>query len=968
MKNKKNAIIILLLILCIGGSVTYLMANRYDYIGEYNQYNLAKAEKKGKFGFVDKKKKPIVPIEYDKVEDFTDTALAIVTKDNKLGCVNAEGSLIIPTMYSEIEIGELNKNKMALVKADGVENFVDVHGKKVYESFERVESCEWIKVKKDGRYGCIDNDANTIMPCEYAELDISYSYGESVMVTADGIKNFLSMDGKALYDEVSAPDSNGWTKVKADGKYGYVDQYGNVVVPAEYETLELEEFQSSGYAKLLGDGKLNFVDINGNLLYQQVGAFGENGLAPVQDSEGFWGYIDKNGTEVIDCYYQEANEFGSNGLAKVKEGRLYGYINELGVMMIQAVYEELSDFSESGVALAKLGGHSKFIDCFGGKKYDYVSPFNEGIAFARENGVYFFVNENGDRINENTYDKITYLEDISREEYSLRIGTKYGLANLKGEELIPAEYDGISQKYGFNPEYIKVGYSIWDDGKYGYISVDGSVCFEPNYKEIGDIDEKNRQILLKTEDDFWEWRTYDNELLCKAEGEDAGIINNFFIVINEDNQSYYGKSGKLLFEGNVTDYWMRTAENGLCCVFRNDNYGIIDEAGNKFLDVDYKTIFLYQKIIIFQTSDENWGAMDYDKNILIEPEYSYISYNKDDDTYLVEKDGKYGCMNSEREFIIPCQFDLMRPFQNGCAVVTVNEKDGVINRQGQFVIAPAYELIINIHGGNYFRIYENSKIGIADKNGKIIIWPSYDDIAECEDKGIWIVEQNDFFGVLNENGESVIPLNYSWIHYYENYNCLAAYDMDDRRYYFDTSGNEIIPGSDWKSGISEDGLVVTSGDTGYGIYDITGRYVGYNEYELMSMFSQGLSYVRNADYKYGFINDESELVIPFEYEDADIFSNDGFAAVYQDGKWGFIDETGNMTVPCIYDEVDEFCYGRAAVCKNGKWGYININGEEVIPPQYDQANPFNYDKAYVETETDEGMEEIRINYLGEVIE
>lgn len=976
MKNKKRTAVILLSVLCIGG-ITACGFEKYDSIGEYNRYDLARAEQKGRFGYVNRKKKQVVPVEYEQVEPFTDAALAIVTKDGKKGCVNTKGNLVIPTVYSEIKIGEPNENQMALVSADGEENFVDSNGKTVYESFERLD-CDWIMVKEDGKYGCIDDEANTILPCDYKELDVSYFYGESVVVSADGDINFFSTDGEALYDEASEFDDNGWSRVKADGKYGYVDRYGDVVIPAEYTTLEMGKFQSNGYAKFFGDDRLNFVDVNGNLLYQQVGELGENGLAPVQDSEGFWGYINREGTEVIACAYQEAGEFGSNGLAKVKEGRLYGYINELGVQMIQPVYEELGDFGESGVVRAKLGGRSKFIDYFGAKKYDYVSEFKEGAAFARADGKYFFIDENGERLNDRTYDKIAYLNDYAEEEYLLRIGTKYGLANIKGKEIIRVEYDGVKEHYSYTVNsavnfFSMTGYVMWKNNQYGFTSRDGDFYLEAEYKFIGDVDKEKQQMVLETADNHWEWRTFKNELICSVEGESTGLNDGFLVVKNGNTQDYYGKEGTLLFENGEQFYnESDRCRNDFCVVYKDDQYGVIDQSGNKFLDIAYSELYLYEDMIVFCTPFQTWGIMDYDKNILVEPVCAEITYNEENHTYKVEQlSGKCGYLNSELEFMVPCQFDYAGAFVNECAAVCVEGKWGLINKQGQFLVPPKYDGLRNSSGyrkGNYWEIEDNGKFGVIDTTGKVIIWPSYDSVSLCDKDGIWTVEQGDYSGAFNENGDMIVPLDYYVVIYDKNHDCMIARDMDDILHYFDTSGNEVIPGPGWKSSISEDGLVVTGGEIGYGIYDISGNYIGYQDVELMSRFSQGLAFVRNADYEYGFVDEEGEQVISFEYEDVDMFTQDGFSAVCQDGKWGFINEVGDEIIPCIYDEVEGFYYGRAAVCKNGKWGYINTAGEEVIPLQYDSAESFNRDVATVGNRTEDGLEEMWINYYGEVIE
>jgi hypothetical protein len=62
--------------------------------------------------------------------------------------------------------------------------------------------------------------------------------------------------------------------------------------------------------------------------YSNAGSFSE-GLAPVQSSNGRWGYIDGNNHWVIAPKFDDAKEFKS-GRAAVKFNGKWGYINKRG--------------------------------------------------------------------------------------------------------------------------------------------------------------------------------------------------------------------------------------------------------------------------------------------------------------------------------------------------------------------------------------------------------------------------------------------------------------------------------------------------------------------------------------------------------------------------------------------------------------------------------------------------------------
>lgn len=114
-----------------------------------------------------------------------------------------------------------------------------------------------------------------------------------------------------------------------NGKYGYMDQDEEVVIPAEYTSAE--PFDEDGLALVSQDIEKNgwpyehgYIDAKGEvvvpLLYQQLGGFVE-GFALAQKN-GKFGYISPDGEVAVDFLYSEASDF-YEGKAVVKlEGEM----------------------------------------------------------------------------------------------------------------------------------------------------------------------------------------------------------------------------------------------------------------------------------------------------------------------------------------------------------------------------------------------------------------------------------------------------------------------------------------------------------------------------------------------------------------------------------------------------------------------------------------------------------------------
>ncbi len=120
--------------------------------------------------------------------------------------------------------------------------------------------------------------------------------------------------------------------IREDGKFGYIDNTGKIVIPVQYEnTFGFRE----GLAGVRINGKHGYIDRTGKLvipaIFDSTYAFRE-GLAWVKQ-DGKYGYIDKAGNIVIPPQFDDAEDF-SEGLAAVKIGKLYGYIDRTGKMVI----------------------------------------------------------------------------------------------------------------------------------------------------------------------------------------------------------------------------------------------------------------------------------------------------------------------------------------------------------------------------------------------------------------------------------------------------------------------------------------------------------------------------------------------------------------------------------------------------------------------------------------------------------
>ncbi len=138
-----------------------------------------------------------------------------------------------------------------------------------------------------------------------------------VMVERGGKQGFLDRKGneviKCIYDEVS-PFRKGRAMVRLGDKYGIIDTAGNIVLPIEYENKTPHGRKYvflDSLALVEKDGKLGYVDLDGKLVvpmyFTEAFHFTE-GLAAAKYN-GQWGYINLKGDIYMPFIFQIASPF-----------------------------------------------------------------------------------------------------------------------------------------------------------------------------------------------------------------------------------------------------------------------------------------------------------------------------------------------------------------------------------------------------------------------------------------------------------------------------------------------------------------------------------------------------------------------------------------------------------------------------------------------------------------------------------
>jgi len=153
----------------------------------------------------------------------------------------------------------------------------------------------------------------------------------------------------------------GLSKVKKNGKIGYVNNKGVEVISPQYdEGLTYSE----GYTTVRMDSK--------------------------------WLFLDSTGKAITQAIYDDALSF-KNGLAAVSRNNLYGFIDYTGREVIPFVFSNVRSFSDSLAPAANAKGYWGYIDTKGEwvikPVYDFSDSFENGEARVMKDQKFFYIDK-----------------------------------------------------------------------------------------------------------------------------------------------------------------------------------------------------------------------------------------------------------------------------------------------------------------------------------------------------------------------------------------------------------------------------------------------------------------------------------------------------------------------------------------------------------------------------------------------
>ena len=510
--------------------------------------------------------------------------------------------------------------------------------------------------------------------------------------------NIVKNNNKNYTLETISENDYKYFLVYTGGKYGVLDNKGNLVVENKYDNIVIPNPKKAVFIASEGDDKTVTLNDKGEKIfteYSKVEPIEIEGTAtnlPYEKSvlryekDGKYGIIDFSGKAITKPIYEEVSSVKyKEGEILVKKNGKYGVINNKGIELIKANYEQIEA--------------DKYYSEGSYRKSGYI------VRNRTEDGyIYGYIDSNWKLLLDTEYTSISRILDIKSNDVYL-IASKngrYGVIKNKDEK-IGIEYQSI--EYNRDTDL----YIVERSGQYGVLDIDGNTILDVKYKNI-----KFNGIYILA-------KTYTEDLHFNKKGEE--VQNDYTAITEVPN----------------TDYYVTVNNNNL--------YGIINENGEEIIKNEYLYLeYAFDDYFVAYKEGKGLGVIDEEGNTAIEFGYDVLS-----------RIGEYNILKGvdmDKDITDVFSSNMQKTLSMKNANIEIHdeyiefyneEENKFISTSGE--LKTAKEIL---HGNKLFASCKDGKWGYVDANGNEKVPYEYDYITEFNQYGFAGIYRDGKWGVMDE--------------------------------------------------------------------------------------------------------------------------------------------------------------------------------------------------------------------------
>ncbi|MFM8913261.1 MAG: WG repeat-containing protein [Flammeovirgaceae bacterium] len=575
-------------------------------------------------------------------------------------------------------------------------------------------------------------------------------------------------------------------------KTGVLNLQGQVKIPFAYDGIQINGLRAIVFNLTNVKFWFGLADLENKLLlplaYKNIFSLGTLRFA-VQQQEGKMALYSEEGRPVTDFTIDSVSAF-YKGFAIIYQNSLQGLINREGIIKLKPIYQSIKIDSE-GLVFAQLPNEWRWLNA----KNETVKTFqaddlitlNEGLQLVTRANQIGVVDSNLQSVIPIAYETIVQVGDF----FIARKGKKFGLIDRQNKTRIDFKYDSM-KKSGKNllAFTTALGWQL--------INLNGQVTTDKYYQSLepkqeyyvarhrgfaGLVDASGKEVLRCVFDSILQ---INNTMAAVKFKEQYGIMDfhenwkiapqAFPVVLVNDThylQRQPANSFLKTFDGQIIyftpyptafekDYWLERLPDGGERRLSYDGT-LLRAPAPPAVEVERVTnIFRESEGMRGVQKDGKFGFIDTKGKLRIANRYDSIQ-DFHEGLAPIKLIGKWGFINMRDEIVVHPNYHWVAGFDQGICLAQQNGKYGAIDPRGQTILNFRYDALQMLPNGKLALQMDNKK-GRANAKGQIQIEARFDHLEETED-GNLIAGQSGSYGVISADGLNLIPMMYQQLSY-----------------------------------------------------------------------------------------------------------------------------------------------------------------------------------------------------------
>ncbi len=608
--------------------------------------------RKGKFsnqllyGVLNTKGQGIVSFRYQSIRSWKDGNYVVrewVDGLLKAGIISSTGETIVPIRYKDLQIDHRNYVR---VHTFGVYfGLYDPNGILVVpESFEKLEiKGDKIEVSLSGQLGLYDFSGKQLLEPRYKSIDGETGKEFPKWEVRNGLNNIL----QTFYaDSIRALGNENFLLFRNGHKTIYQKDFTENPQLAEKEIIAV----SDRYILLHGPDKYEVYRKTGSRLLPESydSAIFDDEFIYVKefDKKDAWTIYNKFGTKISARRYSSVRPHQEK-IIPVKLAGYWGYIDENGSPVVNCKFDSVGDFY--------LGrGIVKFLDTWGliGKNGDWkILPYENSLKRVFDS-TYMSQKERHIKLFDHSGKLMNSItERIRIKDFGILVeedSIHFGLLGKSGERLTSIAYNNIKRIPATELVEVEI------QGARGVIWENGRLVLPMDTLNNAVLGASEGYIGIKRDGKFG-FVDYEGRLRISNRYDSAALFSNSMAAIKiNGNWGYIDKHENLVIQPIYDD--VMPFASGTTAVSYQTKWGLINDAGVVIQNYQFDHVerTSYNSYVI--KVNGKTGLATKEGNVVVFPRYDYVR-DLGNGNVIISSGGKWGVISTKGAYVIPNLYD-----------------------------------------------------------------------------------------------------------------------------------------------------------------------------------------------------------------------------------------------------------------------------------------------------------------------